>query len=127
MKIVALIVLTGIGAASVANASQALNCLQWRLKVDSRFVGAAAARAVATSVIENGREFGFYNDDSSEGNRYEYYFRYDRESIVDHPGRVTRYEEFLESLSWHLGSRRGYQFECSFWAGGPQPRISGSN
>jgi len=125
--------LAPLGSSSSAVAQEAINCLEWTYRTETQYVAKRAANRFAADLIAEGEAFGFYIQstrdevDAELGPVRLFALKYDRDSFIDRPAEVTKYSEFTRSLEWHINSRLGHNFYCSFWAPDPHPRLSGSN
>ncbi len=105
-----------------------LNCLQWHFSAEKKYVTKPRALDTAGFILESGSDFGFIVDGkSSQTESYNFYYKYNRDLILDNQAMEEKYYDHIKNLFWHLNSPIGFQFECSFEAPEPHPRITGSN
>lgn len=116
-----------------ATAQESINCLEWTYRAESQFVTERAADRIAGDIVSESKRLGFFVQSVSNGVDAElgdvrsYALKYDRDLVVNRPALLKKYNEFVQNLAWHLNSRLGHAFYCSFWAPDPHPRLSGSN
>lgn len=123
----ALLVSFAFGSQAMA-IEPAINCLQWKLSTERAFVSRDQAAASAKQTLANLKNFGFKLETTERTSTHRsYFFRYNRDKVLSKQQSLLDFDAAIFQHSRNVNSQLGYQFECSFSAPTPWPRVSGSS